>query len=109
LDHSSRVYIADSAAAQSGDAVSRAQAPIGRRSERPVIYLDTSFALAHILAEDQSPPEKLWRETLISSRLLDYEVWTRIHGRNLTRSHSDEARAVLNRIAFVAKLGTQGG
>jgi predicted nucleic acid-binding protein len=66
-----------------------------------LIYLDTSVALAHILAEDQSPPEKLWRETLISSRLLEYEVWTRIHGRNLTRSHSDEARAVLNRIAFV--------
>jgi predicted nucleic acid-binding protein len=66
-----------------------------------LIYLDTSVALAHILAEDQSPPEKLWGETLISSRLLEYEVWTRIHGHNLTRSHSDEARAVLNRIAFV--------
>jgi predicted nucleic acid-binding protein len=66
-----------------------------------LIYLDTSVALAHILAEDQSPPEKLWQQTLISSRLLEYEVWTRIHGRNLTRSHSDEARAVLNRIAFV--------
>jgi predicted nucleic acid-binding protein len=66
-----------------------------------LIYLDTSVALAHILAEDQSPPEKLWQETLISSRLLEYEVWTRIHGHNLTRSHSDEARAVLNRIAFV--------
>ena len=66
-----------------------------------MIYLDTSVALAHLLAEDQAPPEKLWQETLISSRLLEYEVWTRIHGRNLTRSHSDEARALLNRIAFV--------
>jgi predicted nucleic acid-binding protein len=66
-----------------------------------LIYLDTSVALAHILAEDRSPPEKLWQETLISSRLLEYEVWTGIHGRNLTRSHSDAARAVLNRIAFV--------
>jgi len=66
-----------------------------------LIYLDTSVALAHLLAEDRAPPEKLWQETLISSRLLEYEVWTRIHGRNLTRSHSDEARALLNRIAFV--------
>jgi predicted nucleic acid-binding protein len=66
-----------------------------------LIYLDTSVALAHILVEDQAPSEKLWQETLISSRLLEYEVWTRIHGRNLTRSHSDEARALLNRIAFV--------
>jgi predicted nucleic acid-binding protein len=66
-----------------------------------LIYLDTSVALAHLLAEDQAPPEKLWQEALISSRLLEYEIWTRIHGRNLTRSHSDEARALLNRVAFV--------
>lgn len=66
-----------------------------------MIYLDTSVALAHILTEDRSPPDKLWQEMLISSRLLEYEVWTRIHGRNLSRSHADETRAVLNRIAFV--------
>lgn len=66
-----------------------------------MIYLDTSVALAHLLAEDLSPPEKLWQETLISSRLLEYEVWNRIHARNLTRSHSDEVRSLLNRIAFI--------
>ena len=66
-----------------------------------MIYLDTSVALAHLLAEDRSPPEKLWQETLISSRLLEYEVWTRIHARNLTRSHADEVRSLLNRIAFI--------
>jgi len=66
-----------------------------------LIYLDTSVALAHLLAEDQSPPDKLWQETLISSRLLEYEVWTRIHVHNLTRSHSDEVRSLLSRIAFI--------
>jgi predicted nucleic acid-binding protein len=66
-----------------------------------LIYLDTSVALAHLLAEDLSPPEKLWQETLISSRLLEYKVWNRIHARNLTRSHSDEVRSLLNRIAFI--------
>lgn len=66
-----------------------------------MIYLDTSVALAHLLAEDLSPPEKLWQETLISSRLIEYEVWNRIHARNLTRSHSDEVRSLLNRIAFI--------
>jgi hypothetical protein len=66
-----------------------------------LIYLDTSVALAHLLVEDQSPPDKLWRETLISSRLLEYEVWTRIHARNLTRSHADEVRSLLGRIAFI--------
>jgi predicted nucleic acid-binding protein len=66
-----------------------------------LIYLDTSVALAHLLAEDQSPPEKLWQETLLSSRLLEYEVWTRIHALKLTRSHTDGVRSLLNRIALV--------
>lgn len=66
-----------------------------------MIYLDTSVALAHLLAEDVSPPEKLWRETLISSRLLEYEIWTRIHARKLGKSHSDEVRSLLGRVAMV--------
>jgi predicted nucleic acid-binding protein len=66
-----------------------------------LIYLDTSVALAHLLAEDRTPPEKLWQEHLISSRLLEYEIWTRVHARKLTRSHADEVRALLGRIAIV--------
>jgi predicted nucleic acid-binding protein len=66
-----------------------------------LIYLDTSVALAHLLAEDRVPPESLWQEPLISSRLIEYEIWTRIHARKLSRSHADEARALLNRLAFV--------
>ncbi len=66
-----------------------------------MIYLDTSVALSHLLAEDRVPPERLWQEDLISSRLIEYETWTRIHARKLTRSHGDEARSLLNRIALV--------
>jgi predicted nucleic acid-binding protein len=66
-----------------------------------VIYLDTSVAIAHLLAEDRAPPESLWRETLISSRLLEYELWTRIHARGLTRSHGEAARALLARVGFL--------
>jgi predicted nucleic acid-binding protein len=66
-----------------------------------VIYLDTSVALAHLLTEDRSPPEKLWKETLISSRLLEYEVWTRIHARELARTHADAVRSLLGRVALV--------
>jgi hypothetical protein len=66
-----------------------------------VIYLDTSVALAHLLAEDRAPPERLWAEPLISSRLIEYEIWTRIHARKLTRSHSDEVRALLSRLAVI--------
>jgi len=66
-----------------------------------LIYLDTSVALAHLLAEDRSPPEKLWQDHLISSRLIEYEIWTRIHARKLERSHADEVRSLLGRVAFV--------
>lgn len=66
-----------------------------------MIYLDTSVALAHLLAEDRSPPEDLWQESLISSRLIEYEIWTRIHARKLARSHSDEARSLLSRLALI--------
>jgi predicted nucleic acid-binding protein len=48
-----------------------------------LIYLDTSVALAHLLAEDRAPPDRLWKEPLISSRLIEYEIWTRIHARKL--------------------------
>jgi hypothetical protein len=48
-----------------------------------VIHLDSSVALAHVLAEDRFPAEDLWRQQLVSSRLLEYEVWNRIHARRL--------------------------
>jgi predicted nucleic acid-binding protein len=66
-----------------------------------VIYLDTSVALAHLLAEDRHPPDALWEETLVSSRLLEYEVWTRINARGLATSHEEEVRAFLGRISFL--------
>jgi len=66
-----------------------------------LIYLDTSVALAHLLAEDRTPPERLWQEPLISSRLIEYEIWTRIYARKLARSHSDDVRALLGRLALI--------
>jgi hypothetical protein len=66
-----------------------------------LIYLDTSVALAQLLAEDRLPPERLWQEPIISSRLIEYEIWTRIHARKLTRSHGEEVRSLLGRIALV--------
>lgn len=66
-----------------------------------MIYLDSSVALAHLLAEDRSPPASLWQEELISSRLLEYEVWTRVHARKLARSHGEEVRALIGRVALV--------
>src|SRR5688572_7354367 len=69
-----------------------------------MIYLDTSVALAHLLAEDRKPPASLWQELLVSSRLLEYELWTRIHSRKLAETHTDVARALLGQIAFLEMI-----
>jgi len=66
-----------------------------------MIYLDTSVALAQLLAEDRRPPDALWSETLVSSRLLEYELWTRINARGLARTHDEPVRALLGRLAFL--------
>ena len=66
-----------------------------------MIYLDTSVALAHLLAEDRSPPAGLWQESLISSRLFEYEIWTLIHARKLGGTHGDEVRSLLSRVAII--------
>jgi hypothetical protein len=66
-----------------------------------VIYLDSSVALAHLLTEDRSPPDALWREQLVSSRLLEYEIWNRIHARGFGRSHAEEARGLLDRVSLI--------
>lgn len=66
-----------------------------------MIYLDTSVALAQLLAEDERPPEWLWNETLVSSRLLEYELWTRIHARKLARTHGEAVQSLLGRLAIL--------
>jgi hypothetical protein len=70
-----------------------------------LIYLDTSVALAHLLAEDRVPPPRLWARELVSSRLLEYEVWTRIHARGLGDSHGDAVRALVGRLALIEMIG----
>jgi hypothetical protein len=66
-----------------------------------MVYLDTSVALAQLLAEDRVPPEDLWAETLVSSRLLEYEIWNRIHGRGLAVTHAEAVRLLIGRVALL--------
>jgi len=66
-----------------------------------MIYLDTSVALAHLLAEDRRPPTAMWQEPLVSSRLLEYELWTRVNARGLSDSHTEEVRQLLARVALL--------
>ncbi len=73
----------------------------GGEPRRPVIYLDTSVALVHLLAEDCQPPDDLWTEELWSSGLLEYELWNRIHAWDLARSHADFVRLLIARVSLV--------
>ncbi len=69
-----------------------------------MIYLDTSVALAHLLAEDRRPPDSLWGHSLAASRLLEYELWTRLNSRGLGASHGEAARRLLERVALLEML-----
>ncbi len=64
-------------------------------------YLDTSVVLAELFAEDRRPPADFWKGQLVSSRLLEYETWTRIHGRGAAATHGEAAREILGAVAFV--------
>jgi len=67
-----------------------------------VIYVDTSVVLAQLLAEDRAPDASLWQAApLVTSRLLEYEVWTRINARGLNVSHGDDVRTLLARLALL--------
>lgn len=65
-----------------------------------MIYVDTSVVLAHLFAEDRAPPPTLWDQSLIASRLMEYEVWTRMNARGLWAIGAD-VRALIGRVALV--------
>ena len=66
-----------------------------------MIYLDTSVVLAHVLTESRRPSPGLWRERLVSSRLLEYEVWTRLNRDKPNERILESARATLARVSFM--------
>ena len=70
-----------------------------------MIYLDSSVALAQLLAEDRFPPDELWGNQLVSSRLLECEVWNRINAQHLQDSHGEAARNLIGRVAMIEMVG----
>jgi predicted nucleic acid-binding protein len=70
-----------------------------------VIYLDSSVALAHLLAEDRFPSEALWDQPLVSSRLLECEIWNRINAHQLQNTHGDAVRNLIGRVAMIEMVG----
>jgi predicted nucleic acid-binding protein len=66
-----------------------------------LIYLDTSVVLARLQAEARQPPEDLFDRNLVSSRLLQYECWNRIHARGLVADLGEDLDGILARVSFV--------
>jgi hypothetical protein len=66
-----------------------------------VIYVDASVVLARLFAEPRSPPDQFWVGALISSHLLEYEVWNRVHARGLPAPYHDNARELLALVDLV--------
>lgn len=67
-----------------------------------MIYVDTSVVIAQLLAEDRHPEPAFWNQAgLLSSRLLEYELWTRVNALGLTESHGEDVRSLLARIGFL--------
>jgi predicted nucleic acid-binding protein len=66
-----------------------------------MIYVDTSCVLAEVLAERERPDRSLWDRSLVSSRLLEYEVWVRLHAYGWAEARGDYARRVLGLVTMV--------
>ena len=87
VDDAADLGRARTATGPTGDDDRRVLAQPAARSGRPMIYLDSSVALAHRLAEDRFLPDALWDQQLVSSRLLECGVWNRINAHQLQDSH----------------------
>ena len=60
-----------------------------------MIYIDSSVVLARVFAEPRSPEDRFWTGQLIASRLLEYEVWNRVHARGSAGAYRARARELL--------------
>ena len=66
-----------------------------------MIYLDTSVLLARLFAEGRCPPDALWSEPLVSSRLLEFEAFNRINARAAAATHGADARRLIARVGLL--------
>ena len=64
-------------------------------------YVDSSVALAHLFAEPRQPRPDIWDRRLAASRLLEYEIFSRIHVRRPALAGSSSLRALLTGIALI--------
>jgi hypothetical protein len=83
LDDAADFRRARAASTQTGYEDRRTSEQSAARSNGPMIYLDSSVVLVHLLAEHRVSPDELWEEQPASSRLLECEVWNRINAQPL--------------------------
>ena len=60
-----------------------------------LIYVDSSVALAHLFREPRAPQPSFWDGPKVSSRLLEYEIWNRLHAHRRADSHGSRTRNFL--------------
>lgn len=65
-------------------------------------YVDSSVALAHLYREPRAPAPSFWLGPKVSSQLLEYEIWNRLHAHDRTNSHGRVARDLLAGIELLA-------
>lgn len=65
-----------------------------------MIYIDSSVALAYLLSESRAPSRSFLESALVSSRLLEYEAWTRLHANGVDRATVAYASADFRLIAY---------
>jgi len=66
-----------------------------------VIYFDTSVLLAHVLTEARRPAEEFWVGPVTSSRLVEYESWSRLHVHGLAARLGKILEALLEQTTFL--------
>ena len=64
-------------------------------------YLDSSVVLAELFVEKRRPPKTLWSDSLVSSRLLVYEVWAKLHACGLGEALGEQARMLLGSLSLL--------
>jgi predicted nucleic acid-binding protein len=66
-----------------------------------IVYLDSSVFLAWVFGEPRKPAAEFWQQRLMSSRLLVYEAWNRIHARRSPPEVSAGMRQALDSVTLL--------
>ncbi len=101
LAHASEEPASRPTAAPSDGPVRSINERTGAGSRGSVIYLDSSVALARLFGEGRTPRVSIWAEALVSSQLLEYEVWNRVHARGAGAMLAGAAEALLEPLTFL--------